>query len=238
MADQGWESTEYSVSDEALAKAIAAKPTLKTEQKEATKHITQGKGCVKCVSGWAGTGKTYMLDTARLAWEAEGYRVLGCALSGKAAEELSKGANIESVTIAKLIYDLDNPGRNNRLTLDRRTVLVVDEAGMIGTRALHRLMTEADRAGLRLVLVGDAKQLQSIDAGGGFAGLSKRLGFAELKEITRQRDPEDRHAVRDFAEGDAGVALKSYAKRGRLILGESRADAMRRLVAHWQRDET
>ena len=90
---------------------------------KAVQHVTQNSGNVQCVSGWAGTGKTFMLDAARLAWERDGYRVYGAALSGKAAKELSKGANIESVTIAKWIYDLDHPGRKNRLTLDSKTVL-------------------------------------------------------------------------------------------------------------------
>lgn len=237
-AERGRHSREHCVSDTTLAKALSSKPTLKAEQVEAVKHITQGAGSVKCVSGWAGTGKTYALDTARLALEEEGYRVLGCALSGKAAKELSRGANIESVTIAKLIYDLDNPGRKDRLTLDSKTVLIVDEAGMVGTRALHRLVTEAEQAGLRLVLVGDDKQLQSIDAGGGFSGLSKRLGYAELKEITRQRNAEDRQAVYDMAEGNPALALKSYAERGRLILGDDLADTLQRLVAEWRRDKT
>ena len=90
----------------------------------------------------------------------------------------------------------------------------------------------------RLVLVGDDKQLQSIDAGGGFSGLSKRLGYAELKEITRQRDAADRQAVYDMAEGNPGAALKSYAERDRLILGDDLADTMQRLVAEWRRDKT
>ena len=127
----------------------------------------------------------------------------------------------------------------DRLTLDSKTILVVDEAGMVGTRQLHRLMTEVERAGARLVLVGDDKQLQSIgDAGGGFSGLSKRLGYAELKEITRQRDAADRQAVYDLAEGNPEPALKSYSARGRLIVGEDRADTMERLVADWHRDKT
>ena len=109
---------------------------------------------------------------------------------------------------------------------------------MVGTRQLHRLMTEVERAGARLVLVGDDKQLQSIDAGGGFLGLSKRLGYAELKEITRQRNQEDRQAVYDLAEGNPAAALKSYADRGRLILGDDLADTMQRLVAEWRRDKT
>ena len=237
-AERGRQSREHCVSDTALARAIAAKPTLRAEQVEAVRHITQFAGRVQCVCGWAGSGKTFMLDAARLAWEADGYTVYGSALSGKAAKELSKGANIKSATIAKWIYDLDNPGRKDRLTLDSKSILVIDEAGMVGSRQLHRLLTEVERAGARLVLVGDDKQLQSIDAGGGFSGLSKRLSYAELKEITRQRHAADRQAVYDLADGNAAAALKSYAERGRLILGEDRADAMRRLVADWQRDKT
>jgi ATP-dependent exoDNAse (exonuclease V) alpha subunit len=88
------------------------------------------------------------------------------------------------------------------------------------------------------VLVGDEKQLQSIDAGGGFSGLSKRLGYVELKEITRQRHAADRQAVYDFAEGNPEAALKSYSDRGRLILGENRVDAMQLLMADWLHDKT
>ena len=237
-AERGRQSREHRVSDTALAKALASKPTLKAEQVEAVRHITKNAGRVQCVCGWAGTGKTFMLDAARLAWERDGYTVYGSALSGKAAKELSKGAHLKSATIAKWIYDLDNPGRKDRLRLDSKSILVIDEAGMVGTKALHRLITEVERAGARLVLVGDDKQLQSIDAGGGFAGLSKRLSYAELKEITRQRHAADRQAVYDLADGNAAGALRSYAERGRLILGEERADTMRRLVADWRSDKT
>ena len=238
IAERRRQSREHRVSDVSLAAALAAKPTLRDEQVKAVLRVTQNFGNVQCVRGWAGTGKTFMLDAARLAWERDGYKVYGAALSGKAAAELARGANIRSATIAKWIYDLDRQGRKDRLTLDSKTILVVDEAGMVGTRQLHRLMTEVERAGARLVLVGDEKQLQSIDAGGGFFGLSKRLGYAELKEITRQRDAADRQAVYDLADGMPQAALKSYAERERLVVGEDRANTMERLVADWCRDKT
>src|SRR5512135_3521650 len=200
---------------------------------------TSPKRLAACSASLAGPGAARpSLDAARLAWEADGYTVYGSALSGKAAEELSKGANMRSVTIAKWIYDLDHPERKDRLMLDSKSILVIDEAGMVGTRQLHRLITEVERAGARLVLVGDEKQLQSIDAGGGFSGLSKRLGYAELKEITRQQRPEDRLAVYDMATGNAAAALKSFDDRQKLVLGEDMADAMLKLVADWQKDPT
>ena len=128
-------SRAHPVTEGNLLQAIPTKRPVKTEQIAAAKHVTQGEGDVVCVSGRAGTGKTTMVGIARRAWEKEGYTVLGCALSGKAAGQLSEGAHLKSVTVAKLIYDLDNPGRKDRLTLDSKTVLVVDEAGMVGTRA-------------------------------------------------------------------------------------------------------
>ena len=207
-AERGRESREHRVSDRALAAALAAKPTLRAEQVEAVRHVTQHAGRVQCVSGWAGTGKTFMLDAARLAWEADGYTVHGSALSGKAAAELSKGAahqealpspngSMTSTTRAATTGSCSTPGA---FSSSMRPAWSVPEA-------IHRLLTEVERAGARLVLVGDDKQLQSIDAGGGFAGLAKRFSYAELKEITRQRDAADRQAVYDLAAGHAAAAL-------------------------------
>ena len=78
-AERGRQRSEHRVSDSTLAKAVAAKPTLRAEQVEAVRHITQFAGRVQCVCGWAGTGKTFMLDAVRLAWERDGYTVYGSA---------------------------------------------------------------------------------------------------------------------------------------------------------------
>ena len=124
--------------------------------------------------------------------------------------------------------------RKDRLTLDSKSILVIDEAGMVGSRQLHRLITEVERAGARLVLVGDDKQLQSIDAGGGFSGLSKRLGYVELKEITRQRHAADRQAVYDLAEGRAAAGAEELRQARppypRRVAGGRDAAAGRRLA--------
>ena len=229
------QSTIYRVNERAVLAAIQARPTIKEEQKEAVWHITQEPGSVKCVCGMAGTGKTYMLATAKEAWQKAGYRVAGTAIAGIAAKNLQDEAGIESNTVRKRLWDLDNPGAN-RFTLDHKSVLIVDEAGMVGTKDLHRLITKCHKAGAKLVLVGDDRQLQSIDAGGGFGSIARRYGFAELKEITRQRDDSDRKAVYDLAEGRAAPALRSYAERGRLHLADDKEAAMRMLVKTWRSD--
>lgn len=237
MAEESRRDRSHRVGEGALARALAAKPTLRPEQRDAVRAITQDDGSVKFVCGWAGTGKTYMLDCAREAWEHAGLQVLGVAVSGKAAQGLGQEAHMKSDSLAKLLWDLEHPGPRAKFgPLDRRTVVCVDEAGMVGTEQFHRLMTHANEAGAKLVCVGDEKQIQAIDAGGGFAGLSRRLGYSELKDVTRQRDEEDRRAVYDFAQGRAAEALENLAKRGRVILGDDKPGAMAALVSDWHKD--
>src|SRR5262245_45383767 len=158
-----------------------------------------------------------------------------------------KSLRIRSETIAKLLYDFDNQGvggqRGNsaRFRLDSRSVLIIDEAGMVGSRHLHRLLAEVERSGAKIILVGDDKQLQSIDAGGGFAGLSRRFGYSELKEIRRQKSARDRAAVYDLASGDRErieLAIRDFSARGRLLTEEGRERVRLRLVSDWGRDPT
>ncbi len=237
---------------------------LSEEQKQALRHVTQAKNSIQVVSGMAGTGKTSMLRATREAFEKEGFNVIGACLSGKAAEGLEEGAGIKSTTLAKLIGAPElgysgilgarriasleqNPSRLRDAALEftplpepvrlpPRTVLVVDEAGMVGTRQMERITEEALKAGARLVLVGDERQLQAIDAGGPFASLGNRCGRAILTEIQRQREPWAREAVKKFAEGEAIAALGEYACRGLVAVAEDRDAAMHALMRAWKRE--
>lgn len=232
--------------------------SLNEEQRGALLHITSA-GDLKLLSGMAGTGKTYLLDAARMAWEKSGYRVLGAALSGRAAHELEDGAGIKSSTIESLLYRLEPTlkrtlthharmllreaaGRGTwklpRLVLDKKTVLVLDESSMIGTRHLARILRAAERAGTKVVLAGDPGQLQSIAAGGGFGGLLKRFGGATLTNIVRQEQSWMRLAVHQFSEGDARSALANYALADRLHIEGTRDEAMRALLLAWKHERT
>lgn len=130
--------------------AIARRPALSSEQKDMVRRLTGEGGGVALVQAPAGAGKTYGLDPAREAWERAGHRVIGTALAARAAAELQAGAGIGSLTIASLLSDIERPGG-----IGPDTVLVVDEAGMVGTRDLARLVVASERAGAKLVLVGD-----------------------------------------------------------------------------------
>jgi conjugative relaxase-like TrwC/TraI family protein len=217
------------VPDQVLAKVLATRPTLEGEQAEMVTRLTRSGNGIDVVSAAAGTGKTYTLDAARDAWQAAGYRVIGAAQAGIAAQELHSSAGIESSTLAMLRIDLDT----GRTRFDARTVLVVDEAGMAGTRTLAPILAAADRAGAKVVLVGDPHQLPEIDAGGVLAGLSERLGPIELTHNRRQRQQWERDALAELRAGDIDIALTAYADNGRIVTGTNALEVRRAVVADW-----
>lgn len=220
------------VPNRTLATVIKDHSTLRPEQAEAVRHITGKLGRIHCVNGMAGTGKTFMLGVAKQAWEAEGLEVLGTALAAKAAQGLQEGSGIESTHIHRLLWELQNKKR----TLTDRTVLVVDEAGMIGTRMMKELVTLTEQSNSKLVLIGDHRQLQAIDFGAPFRGLAERLGVAELQEITRQRERWARKAVTELAAGQTESALQRFAERGLLKISANREEAVDFLVQDWKTD--
>lgn len=194
-------------------------------------RLTVGEDAVVVVRGHAGTGKTYALDACREVWQASGYAVVGCALSAQAARELQSGAGITSTTIDRLLLDLVN--HREQVLPRTQSVLVVDEAGMAGTRLLERLLAKAQLAEAKVVLVGDDRQLPEIAAGGAFHGLCQRLGAVELTENRRQEVEWERQALALLRDGRTDEAVAAYCEHGRVVIGPS-ADAVRaRLVADW-----
>ena len=187
--------------------ALMESTTLGREQGLAFRHVTQARD-LSVVVGYAGTGKSTMLAVAREAWEADGYQVRGAALSGIAAEQLEAGSGITSRTVHSLLFQWEQ----GREELTARTVLVVDEAGMIGSRQMERLLSHAQAAGAKVVLVGDPEQLQAIEAGAAFRAIAERVGAAEITEVRRQReDWQQRGDARagDRAHGDGAGALRA-----------------------------
>ncbi len=231
-ADQLASACGHSVSRGDVAQAVAVESArgvhLSGEQRAAFDHVMRAPD-LALVVGYAGTGKSTMLGAAREAWEVAGYQVRGAALSGIAAENLEAGSGIASRTLASLEHgwarDFD------RLT--PRDILVVDEAGMIGTRQMERVAAEAARAGAKLVLVGDVQQLQAIEAGAAFRLLAERHGAAEIGEVRRQQAEWMRAATRAMARGDVGSALADYARVGAVQSAEGRDTARSALIDRW-----
>jgi Ti-type conjugative transfer relaxase TraA len=215
----------------ALDAALQRRPTIVGEQAAMVRWLATSGAGVEVVVGRAGAGKTFGLDAAREAWQASGVRVIGCALAARAAEELNAGAGIDSYTIDALLADLDRPGPGGGLAPGG--VLVVDEAGMVGTRKLARLFDHADRADAKVVLVGDHHQLPEIDAGGVFRGLVNRLPAIELCDNRRQREAWERDALDELRSGDPGAALAAYTAAGRVVIGDTAEAVREQLVSDW-----
>ena len=215
----------------ALLRAEQRGLALSGEQESALAHITDGRD-LGIVVGYAGTGKSAMLGLAREAWEAAGYEVRGVALSGIAAENLESGSGISSRTAASM----EHGWQQGRDLLTSRDVLVIDEAGMVGTRQLERVLSRAADAGAKVVLVGDPQQLQAIEAGAAFRSIHERHGGAEIGEVRRHREDWQRDATRDLANGKTGNALDAYRSRGLVHEARTREQARRDLIERWDRD--
>ncbi|HUZ44060.1 MAG TPA: AAA family ATPase, partial [Acidimicrobiales bacterium] len=215
-----------------LAGMLAASPELSDDQADAVRTLCRSGAGVQLVEGPAGSGKTSALRVARLAWEAEGYNVIGTALAARAAAQLQSGSGIRSSTLHRLLADLERPGGG----LPQGSVVVVDEAGMVGSRMLARLMTQTAGAEAKLVLVGDHHQLPEVDAGGAFRGLLSRLGAARLTENHRQGRPDqswERSALEQLRSGEVGAALSCYENAGRLVRFKAAEEAFGAVIAHW-----
>lgn len=219
-------------SPDRIEQALNGPRPLDDEQKEAVRWLCSGPS-IRLLSGLAGTGKTWTLQTANEIWQSEGREVIGCAIAAAAAERLQEGTGIESSTLDKLLGQLDRGKRE----LSPNSVIVLDEAGMVGTRHMARLVEYiAETPGARLVLVGDAKQLQPILAGGPFKYLSDILGEAKLTVIRRQEAEWSRDAVRDFEAGRSEKAIQTYIDNGHFHLAENRPEAIGQILDQWKAD--
>ncbi len=200
-------------------------------QASAVREVTNAAG-MSSVIGLAGTGKSHMLGVARCTWESQGFEVIGAALAGKAADGLESGSKIKSQTLHSLLAELDSGSR----VLTEKSVIVLDEAGMVGTRLMSRLIAHAE-VGSKIVLCGDPQQLQSIEAGGLFKGISDRIGYASLTEIRRQRDEQDRETIKKLISGEAEEVIQRLEDAGQLRF-ERDEQVAEQMVNDWlgQRD--
>jgi conjugative relaxase-like TrwC/TraI family protein len=231
-------------SAEAVRAALAEHPTIGQDQAGMVRDLTLSPDGVRVVVGKAGTGKTYALGVARHAFTLDGYRVMGAAPTGIATTSLAAEGFEEVATVDRLLLELDhatreraNARRGNRqdqaVVLDARSVLMVDEAGMVGSRKLTRLLDHTQRAGAKVVLVGDDRQLGAIDAGGGFRGLRVRLGASELTENRRQRQAWERDALELVRDGQVEQAVEAYREHERMVAATSKTELTLNLVRDW-----
>jgi ATP-dependent exoDNAse (exonuclease V) alpha subunit len=219
----------------ALDAAISASGQPFTDgQRQVVEWLCGSGRAASVVVGVAGSGKTTALDTATSALEAAGYRVLGTSTSGQATRTLGTEAGMEARTFASLPWRLDH----GQITLDCRTVVIVDESGMADDANLARLALAVERAGASLVLVGDHRQLASVGPGGALAALLERRPdlVVTLDGNVRQRDPAERQALAELRAGSVDNAVAWYAQAGRIHTQPARLDTLVAMTDAWAAD--
>lgn len=212
--------------------------SLLPEQRAAVEHLG-GTGGVSILSGRAGTGKTTTTDALVRAFRGDGREVIGCSAAWDAARKLEAETGMESLSTARLLQELDH----GRRTLTERSVVIMDEAGMAGTYDIARLSRHVHAAGAKLILEGDAEQLQPVAAGGGFRMLADMLGDAKLTTIRRQENEQDRalvekhydtgterHRSRKQQKEQGAALLQMLESRGQIEHFDTKDEAIDTLV--------
>lgn len=205
--------------------------SLSDEQVTAIHHVL-GSNQLSVIVGLAGSGKSTLLSVAHSAWERQGYRVHGATLAGKAADSLQSASGIPSRTLASL----ETSWKNGYEPVAHGDVVVIDEAGMVGTRQLTNVAKQLQKRGCKLVLVGDPDQLQPIQAGTPFRDIVSNNGAARLTEIRRQDKEWQRLASHDLANGHTDMAIQNYADHGAVHEEQNRNQAIAALVNDYLAD--
>ena len=222
----------FGVDEERRAAILAGKyGTMTPEQVHAFRHCTGGEG-LALIDGQAGTGKSFTMAAIRDAYEAAGHRVIGLAPTNKVAKNLAH----DGFQYAKTVHSELMALNNGRTRWDPKTVIMVDEAAMLDTKLMAMITAHASDAGAKILLVGDDRQLSSIDRGGMFAVLKDRFGGGVLSEVKRQYKADERRASEMMAEGNFDAALAIYDQKGAITWTRTQVQARAELVAKWAQD--
>ncbi|HUX79467.1 MAG TPA: AAA family ATPase, partial [Alphaproteobacteria bacterium] len=185
-------------------------------QERAIQHLVE-PGQLKCIVGYAGAGKTTALDVCREIWEAEGYQVYGLAPTGRAAQNL-EGSGIPSQTLHKFLKSFDE----GRCQYSDKSILVLDEAGMVDVERFEGFLGAVKTLGVKAVVVGDAAQLQPVEAGPAFRLVTERVGVSRLEEVLRQKEEWQREATVLFGKQESAKAIQTYQEKGHIHLIEEK----------------
>lgn len=201
---------------------------LTDQQKMVVRHLTNERSAAALV-GYAGAGKSTAIEATRIALEARGYTVVGGALAGIAADNLRAEAGVESRTLASWEYQW----AKGEMRPNDKTVFVMDEAGMVSSRQMESITHTLNNAGAKMIVLGDARQLQPIQAGAAFRAFVDVTGYCELDSVVRQHAPWMREAAIAFGSGRAYAGVSVYLDNDRLDWHETHEDAQTGLIKDW-----
>ena len=195
---------------------------LNDNQQSALETILSSEDQIIGLQGSAGTGKTTVLSVLREAAENEGYQVSGFAPTTRAAKQLGE-SGIETETLQKFLHRRQEPTTSKQL-------FVLDESSLASTKQLHKFFDRLE-AKDKVLLVGDVRQHQAVEAGSPFEQLQKHgMKTAELNEIVRQRDPELKQTVAKLSVRQIREAVTELESRGKVIEIPSEGERFERIA--------
>jgi conjugative relaxase-like TrwC/TraI family protein len=185
-------------------------PHLNRVQQSVVEDVLSSPDRIQGIQGFAGAGKTTTLSVIRDAAEERGYTVEGFAPTSRAARQLNE-AGVESGTLQGFLARSPNP-----TTLEQRHFYFVDESSLASTNQMRDFLARLGPND-RVLLIGDTRQHQGVEAGRPFEQLQEAgMRTARLDEIVRQKDPALKSAVELLAKGQVSVALESLQQQGRV----------------------
>ncbi len=225
IAGEPRESLDYSVPADTEIK-------LSDEQQAVYDHCVNSEKNLCIVQGRAGVGKSTVLNPIRMAHEERGYRVLGLTPTHKVAQELKADGFEEAKTCHSFLFAF----KNKRETLNSNTLVVVDEAGMLGTELSVELFHTMKASGAKLLLVGDDRQLSAVARGGVFGHLAERYGAIELQEVRRQTIDWQKAVSEDLSKGDIKNAVSLLEEHKAIQWKDTKEDALSDILKDWAKE--
>ncbi len=226
----GLEAGRWRAPKRLVTKILSRHPHLTGGQREMVRRFATSGSAIEVGVGPAGAGKTEVMGVLGELAVRTGTPILGTAVAARAAAGLEAATGIPSVTLTRLLGEARDRGG-----LRPGAMVVVDEAGMAGTRQLTALSELIEDARGKLILVGDHRQLPEVEAGGLFRALATRLPAVELTDNLRQQARWEQQALAQIRHGSVNQALQAYRRQRRLVVGSSREDTVERAVGDWYR---
>jgi len=215
-----------------VSRVLDARPSLKADQRAMVSQLLGGGRALEIVIGEAGTGKTYATVAAAEGWAAGSHELLVAAPTWRAVNVL-RSEGLDATSIARLLADLGRKVDGGEAPMQPGSVLLIDEAGMVDSATLARLIDHAQAADAKLVLIGDPAQLGEIEAGGLFAAIANRSEPVGLDEVIRHHYELDCEGAKRIREGEGREALDVYRSSERVIVAADPEARREEMVNDW-----
>jgi conjugative relaxase-like TrwC/TraI family protein len=203
-------------------------PHLSDSQRAAVDQILSSRDQVMALEGVAGAGKTTSLSAVRQAAEREGYAVEGFAPTSRAAQKLAE-AGIASSTLQRHLAqgESQNDGQ--------KRLYVLDESSLASTKQMNEFLHRL-RENDRVLLVGDTRQHQAVEAGTPYQQLQEAgIQTVRLDEIVRQKDPALKEVVEQLSRGNVREAIERLDTQGRVHEIPDRDERLKEIAREYAR---